>query len=161
MSIKVLPILPPAALTTNSIFSLGNVTINAAGNGSSGVYSIGGTSTMMGTGAGLGGPMYTTNGTYGYANPNNNVILNPTNSSLQVKSEGLLEISGEKADIMINGISLKKTLDCINDRLGLMRHDPRLEAQWDELLELGKRYRQLEADINEKIHMWDLLKKEY
>ena len=136
MTITVLS-LPLPALTTNSIFALGNTTAG------SGYYSS------------------TYGGASGVLNTAINYSLQPNGTSLQVKSQGLLEISGEKADILINGVSLNKTLDGISDRLGLMRPDPRLEAEWDELLELGKRYRQLEADINEKMHMWDLLKKEY
>lgn len=143
MTITVLP-LPLPALTTNSIFALGNITV------SGGYYA-----------STYGGASGSWNTAINYSPQPNGIGGVVSNTSLQVKSQGLLEISGEKADILINGVSLNKTLDGISDRLGFMRPDPRLEAEWDELLELGKRYRQLEADINEKIHMWDLIKKEY
>ena len=93
----------------------------------------------------------------------NTINIGPTttNPSLQVKAEGLLEIKGDDADILINGISLNETLANINARLGMMRPNPKIESEWDELLELGERYRALEADIKDKMQMWDLLKKEY
>lgn len=141
MSITVLPTLPLPALTANSIFTttgLGNFSIGAAGSG--GVYAIGGTSS---TG-------------YTYTTPT--VTLN---DSLQVKDKGLLEIRGDNADILINGVSLNETLANINARLGMMRPNPQIESEWDELRELGDRYRALEADIKDKMQMWELLKKEY
>ena len=151
MSITVLPTLPLPALTANSIFttgslltasSLGNISIGAVGSG--GVYSISATGT---TG-------WSTLNTY----TNSTVTLN---DSLQVKDKGLLEIRGDNADILINGVSLNETLANINARLGMMRPNPKIEAEWDELLELGERYRALEADIKDKMQMWELLKKEY
>ena len=167
MSLPVLTTLPLPALTTDSIFALsgttawptlGNITFGSTGgSGAYGSALPGGTYVVSGSGSGT-----------NWASLNNYTIRNNITGisggidpSLTVQSGGMLEIKGEKADILINGVSLNKTLDGISDRLGLMRPDPRLEAEWDELLELGKRYRQLEADINEKMHMWDLLKKEY
>jgi len=145
MSITVLPTLPLPALTANSIFTitgLGNIGNGASGSG--GVYSIG------------------TNGSTGWSTLN--AYTTPTvtlNDSLQVKDKGLLEIRGDNADILINGVSLNETLTNINARLGMMRPNPKIEAEWDELLELGNRYRALEADIKDKMQMWELLKKEY
>ena len=145
MSITVLPTLPLPALTANSIFTitgLGNIGNGASGSG--GVYSIG------------------TNGSAGWSTLN--AYTTPTvtlNDSLQVKDKGLLEIRGDNADILINGVSLNETLANINARLGMMRPNPKIEAEWDELRELGDRYRALEADIKDKMQMWELLKKEY
>jgi len=145
MSITVLPTLPLPALTANSIFTitgLGNIGNGASGSG--GVYSIG------------------TNGSTGWSTLN--AYTTPTvtlNDSLQVKDKGLLEIRGDNADILINGVSLNETLANINARLGMMRPNPKIEAEWDELRELGDRYRALEADIKDKMKMWELLKKEY
>jgi hypothetical protein len=141
MSITVLPTLPLPALTANSIFTttgLGNFSIGPGGTGS--VYAIGGT------------------GSTGYTYTTPTVTLN---DSLQVKDKGLLEIRGDNADIVINGVSLNETLANINARLGMMRPNPQIESEWDELRELGDRYRALEADIKDKMQMWELLKKEY
>jgi hypothetical protein len=153
MGINVLPTLPLPAITANSIFTttgLGNISIGTGGSG--GVYSIGATGS---SGQYLsGGAGWTTLNTY--TSPS--VTLN---DSLQVKDKGLLEIRGDNADILINGVSLNETLANINARLGMMRPNPQIEAEWDELRELGDRYRALEADIKDKMQMWELLKKEY
>lgn len=157
MSFSVLTTLSLPALTTNSIYPIGNITVGTAG---SGVYSTGGTSTMAATtGSGYTGQIYTTTSTAW--NNITNTYYSTTNPPLYVKDDGLLEIKGDNADILINGVSLKKTLDCINDRLGMMRPNLKIESEWDKLLELGNQYRKLEADIKEKMYMWDLLKKEY
>lgn len=152
MSINVLPTLPLPAITANSIFtttSLGNISIGAGGSG--GVYSIGAN--------GSSGQYITNNG---WATLNTYTSPSVTlNDSLQVKDKGLLEIRGDNADILINGVSLNETLANINARLGMMRPNPEIEAEWDELRELGDRYRALEADIKDKMRMWELLKKEY
>jgi hypothetical protein len=172
MSLPVLTTLPLPALTTDSIFALsgttawrtlGNITFGGTGGfhlSGSGAYGStlpGSTYVVSGGGAGT-----------NWASHNNYTIQNNitgisggVDPSLKVQSGGLLEVTGEKADILINGVSLKETLDNINARLGMMRPNPKIEAEWDELLELGERYRALQADIKDKMQMWDLLKKEY
>ena len=145
-----MPTQPLPAITANSIFttgSIGNISIGASG----AYYNMGSVGTGAYTIAG-GGTGAWSSGTYG---------SNSTNPVLTVKNEGVLEVTGDKADIRINGVSLKETLDNINARLGMMRPNPKIEAEWDELLELGQRYRALEAEIKDKMQMWDLLKKEY
>jgi hypothetical protein len=52
-----------------------------------------------------------------------------------------------------------KTLEGIEQRLGLLTPNTELEAEWDELLELGQAYRKLEAELLEKKKMWETLKK--
>lgn len=160
MSLPVLTTLPLPALTTDSIFALsgtaawstlGNITFG--GTGGSRAYG----STLPGGG---GGTNWASHNNYTIQN-NITGISGGIDPSLNVQSGGLLEIKGEKADILINGTSLKETLDNINARLGMMRPNPKIESEWDELLELGERYRALEADIKDKMQMWDLLKKEY
>lgn len=85
-----------------------------------------------------------------------------TNSSVAAQFEpgGVLSLNGEKADILVNGISLTNILQTINDRLNILQPNPALEAEWDELRELGQQYRKLEADLLEKQRMWEILKKE-
>ena len=151
MSITILPTQPFPAITANSIFttgSVGNISIGAAG--ASGTYYSGGSGASSWS-------------NYNYTTAMNTINIGPTttNPSLQVKAEGILEIKGDDADILINGISLNETLANINARLGMMRPNPKIESEWDELRELGERYRALEADIKDKMRMWDLLKKEY
>ena len=84
---------------------------------------------------------------------NDLVFSDSTNGS------GQLKLSGNDADIDINGVSLMETLRGLQDRLNILRPAPELEAEWTELKELGERYRKLEAELKEKTQMWDTLKK--
>ena len=69
-----------------------------------------------------------------------------------------LTLQGEDADIMINGVSLNDTLKNIEQRLGILRPNPDLEAEWDQLKALGNQYRELEKQLKEKSNMWSKLK---
>ena len=71
---------------------------------------------------------------------------------------GQLYLEGDDADIKINGESLMKTLQGLEQRLNILRPNPELEAEWDQLKELGDQYRQLEAELKEKQKMWNMLK---
>jgi hypothetical protein len=70
-----------------------------------------------------------------------------------------MELRGDQADIVINGVSLNTTLQTIQDRLNMLRPNRELEADWDQLRELGEQYRKLEKQLNEKQQAWDILKK--
>jgi len=72
---------------------------------------------------------------------------------------GTLELSGDKADIKINGVSLNDTLTAIQKKLDVLTVNPKLENEWDKLKELGEQYRKLEAELAEKSRMWAALKK--
>lgn len=69
-----------------------------------------------------------------------------------------LQINGDDADVLINGESLMATLRGIQDRLGMLRPNPALEKEWDELKAAGDRYRELEQQFKEKSKMWQTLK---
>ena len=71
---------------------------------------------------------------------------------------GTITLKGEEADIDINGRSLMKTLDALEERLNMLTPNPEMEAEWDELRELGQRYRELEKQCKEKTRMWNKLK---
>ena len=77
-------------------------------------------------------------------------------SPLSVK--GNVEISGSNADISINGVRLGDRLTAIEQQLNILRPNVEIESEWDELRQLGDRYRQLEQEIKEKIEVWKLLK---
>jgi hypothetical protein len=72
---------------------------------------------------------------------------------------GRLDLKGQGADIVINDVSLNDTLKGIQERLNLLTPNPALESEWNELRELGERYRQLEADLLAKQKMWATLQK--
>ena len=88
----------------------------------------------------------------------NSSISNTTADTL-INSGGQIELRGDKADVVINGVSLKETLEGIQDRLNILRPNPALEAEWDQLQELGEQYRKLEAQLLEKQRMWSTLRK--
>jgi hypothetical protein len=63
-----------------------------------------------------------------------------------------------KGDITIKGVSLSDRLDKIEERLGILRPNEALEEKWEKLKELGRMYRELEAEIKDKEALWESLK---
>jgi len=96
-------------------------------------------------------PIYTT-GT-GVASPWTTATTAGTNSTK-------INLTGEDADIQINGKSLTATLQALEERLNILVPNTELEREWAELKQLGNRYRKLEADLKEKASMWAALKAE-
>jgi hypothetical protein len=47
----------------------------------------------------------------------------------------------------------------IEERLNILTPNKKLEAEWDQLRELGEQYRELEKKLNEQSKMWETLKK--
>jgi hypothetical protein len=82
-----------------------------------------------------------------------------TNPAMVVNQSGTIEIKGEDADIKINGKSMKTWMEAVEERLNMLTPNPKLEKDWDELQELGERYRALERKCKEKAQMWAALKK--
>jgi len=77
-----------------------------------------------------------------------------TNNQLTVKGDA--EFEGE---VTIKGKSLLDAIESLEKRLGLLHPNPKLEGRWEELKELGERYRALEKEILEKEKMWTILQK--
>ncbi len=77
---------------------------------------------------------------------------------LNATSQGKISITGEQADIDINGKSLKTWMEKVEQKLAILEPNPKLEADWAELKELGDKYRALEKDIHEKMKTWEILK---
>ena len=84
---------------------------------------------------------------------------NWTTNTLTVPPSGRMELQGAQADIVMNGVSLNDTLKLIQDRLCMLRPNPELEQEWDQLRDLGEQYRELEKQLMEKQRAWDLLRK--
>ena len=96
------------------------------------------------------GQVLTSNGTSGSwitADPN------LKGASIQVKGDA--EFEGE---VTIKGKKLSEMFNKIEERLAILHPNPELEDKWDELKELGKRYKELEAEIIEKEKIWKILK---
>ena len=101
-------------------------------------------------------PNNTSNGIYWGLNGTSINTVDPSlkGASLSVKGDADFE-----GDVTIKGKSLTATLDKIEERLAILHPNTELEDRWDELKELGKRYKELEAEIIEKEKVWTILKK--
>lgn len=108
---------------------------------------------VSGGGGGGNGVYYTGTGT-------TTAIADATWSTAATIQGGQLELKGDQADVVINGVSLTETLKGIQDRLNMLRPNTALEAEWDQLQELGQQYRRLEAELLEKQRAWEILKKQ-
>ena len=75
-------------------------------------------------------------------------------ASLSVKGDADFE-----GEVTIKGKSLFDMFEKIEERLAILHTNPKLEDKWDELKELGKRYKELEQEIIEKEKMWAILQK--
>lgn len=81
------------------------------------------------------------------------------NSSPAVINQGgQISLTGEQADIEINGRSMKAWMEKVEERLNILTPNPELEKEWDDLRRLGERYRKLEKKCKEKAEVWKKLK---
>ncbi len=85
-------------------------------------------------------------------------ISNWPSATTSVSQGGLMVLQGDDADIKVNGRSLMDAIDALEQRLNILVPNPELEKEWDELRELGDRYRELEKQCKEKGNMWNRLK---
>jgi hypothetical protein len=115
---------------------------------------------ITGGGTGAAGFVNTTVGTSIYSNtaPNNYIYGNGIDTGV-IRPGGTLTLNGEDADIKINGESVMETLRWMKERLAWLDVRSDLESEWQELRELGDQYRALVATIEDKVRMWDTLKK--
>ena len=111
------------------------------------------------------GQVYTTTGTgnlqWGNLNGTstswaNISIADPNLSGHTLKVKGDADFEG---DVTIKGKSLTDMIEKIEERLAILHPNIELEDRWDELKELGKRYKELEAEIIEKEKIWAILKR--
>lgn len=92
------------------------------------------------------------------ATPNTVWTTNTSDWSIGTSQSATMELKGDNADIVVNGRSLMNAIDALEQRLNILVPNPELEAEWDELKELGDRYRELEKQCKEKGDMWNKLK---
>lgn len=124
-------------------------TITAGGTGatSGSVLAAGAAGSSIGISPAYSNTMWTTNTTAGW-----------NGTGFTAAPSGTITLKGEEADIDINGKSLMKTLEALEERLNLMTPNPELEKEWDDLKKLGDRYRKLEKKCKEKAEVWNKLK---
>ena len=89
---------------------------------------------------------------------NTSYIIDSVKPCVSIDTTGI--IMTPESDLRIGDRSLKDFMDKVEERLNILQPNPTLEDRWDELAELGKRYRKLEAEILEKEKMWKILKDE-
>jgi hypothetical protein len=99
---------------------------------------------------------------YTYTNPqgswsSTNAVYTSSWGSNDVKIQGNLKID-ENNDILIGNVSLSDRLSKIESILGIMRPNPELEQQFDELKELGQRYKELEQELNDRLRTFNILR---
>jgi hypothetical protein len=142
------------SLTTTDLSSLttSSITIgNTSGHG----YTIG----NGGVGLGNSNVVWTTSGTSTGINWNQSAVGGIYhNPAMEVNQGGKLALKGENADIDINGKSMVKWMQAMEERMNWMQPNVELEKEWDDLKKLGDRYRKLEQKCKEKAEMWKKLK---
>ena len=102
----------------------------------------------------------TTTGTGGYTF--NNITTSATPWITTTDGTSTLSVSGDAdvgGDIRVRGRSLAEFMDSVEQRLNMLRPNPALEAEWDQLRELGEQYRALEQQLMEKSKMGNTLKR--
>ena len=139
-------------MTYNSPNMNDTITINSP---STGGYTITSTDTMS-------------TGLYWATNTSQNQVLttNGTNTSWITSDPNLkgasIQVKGDAefdGEVTIKGKNIADMFAKIEERLAILHPNPELEDRWDELKELGKRYKELEAEIIEKEKIWAILKK--
>ena len=84
-----------------------------------------------------------------------------TNPTWATTESTTIVLNGPDSDIKINGESLTKVLKTLQETLcvpGHLQRNESLEKEYQELRELGERYRQREQEFLEKRRMWNILK---
>ena len=79
------------------------------------------------------------------------VLSSPGNTKLEN-----VEVDG---NLKIQGVDIGESLRKIEERLAILHPNTELEEKWENLKELGKMYRELEADILEKEKIYSILKR--
>ncbi len=102
-------------------------------------------------------PTSTTGTSFTYGGPNT-VWTSTGTGGANIGQSGKMSLQGANADIEINGKSLKSWMEKVEERLNILTPNIELEAEWDELKELGERYRALEQRCKEKAETWKKLK---
>ena len=111
--------------------------------------------TYAASSSGGGGFVYTTNGT-------SSPFWNDTISISNITTPNTLQVNGNaefEGDIKLKGKSLNDTLSKIEERLAILHPNEKLEEKWEKLRELRNQYRELEADIQEKEKIMEILKR--
>jgi hypothetical protein len=91
--------------------------------------------------------------------PNNSPSYSWSDISITDSPSGRITLTGDDADIEINGESVVGMLREIRDRLNILQVSADMEAEWDELRILREQYEDKLSECREKSRAWNLLKK--
>lgn len=76
--------------------------------------------------------------------------------AVNITSDGITMKEG--SDIKVGGKSLTEAIEKIEERLGILHPNPKLEERWDKLKELRQQYIEMEKDLLEKEKLMKILK---
>jgi hypothetical protein len=93
---------------------------------------------------------------WGINGTSNTIIADPSLKGATLSVKGDADFEG---NVTLKGKSLTEMFEKIEERLAILHTNPKLEDRWNELKELGKRYKELEQELLEKEKVWNILKK--
>jgi hypothetical protein len=79
------------------------------------------------------------------------------NDVIQPAASNKISLTGDAADIEINGESVVSVLKEIRDRLAILKVSEEMEAEWDELRELRRQYESKLEECRSKSTVWKRL----
>ena len=88
----------------------------------------------------------------------NDLTIGTIDTTLPLNGKNSLSLTGEDADITINGESLMTMIRGIQDRLNILAPDPAMEQEWEELATIRKMYDRKLAECRAKSKVWNTLK---
>jgi len=84
--------------------------------------------------------------------------LSDTLSIGDIRPQNTISVTGEGADVLINGVGVMETLRGIQEQLNLLRPHPEMEQEWDELRAIRQQYEAKLAECQAKSKVWSALK---
>ena len=110
-----------------------------------------------GGGGGGSGATYTIGNAWnGSTTAASSVLTVSAGSQPSLKVSGDAEISGT---LKWRNRDMDQWIESVESRLAMLQPNPKLEAEFNKLKDLGDQYRALEREILEKQKVWDILKK--
>ena len=88
----------------------------------------------------------------------NSWSLSDTISIGDIRPQNTISVTGEGADVLINGVGVMETLRGIQEQLNLLQPHPEMEQEWDELRAIREQYEAKLAECREKSLAWQALK---
>ena len=73
-------------------------------------------------------------------------------NTAKMTAHGELNLEGENADVVVNGVRLSETLRAINERLSILQINPELHSKYDNLRQAYEHYKTLEKLLTEYNH---------